>query len=166
MLAPAATTTASANGISARGWAKTIRPATVCSTRTTVTSIVAVEQRATALDDDHRPVVEVGESLAGLLALLDDLDVQCVAGQEGRLERVGELVEVQDADVVELRDAVQVVVVGQDAGPASPRELDQLGVHSVDALEDPRHDSSTATRWSFCSTASTSRPRRPRTRRA
>ena len=56
--------------------------------------------RAAALDHDHRPVIEIGEALAGLLALLDDLDPQGVAGQERGLEGVGELVEVQDADIV------------------------------------------------------------------
>ena len=44
------------------------------------------------------------------------LTLQRVAGQERRLHRVGQLVEVQDADALQLRDAVEVVVVGQD-GP-------------------------------------------------
>ena len=85
------------------GWAKTMRPATVWRTRVTVTSSSRSRNRAAALDHDHRAVVEEGDALAGLLALLDDLDVERLAGQERRLQRVGELVEVQDADALELR---------------------------------------------------------------
>ena len=43
------------------------------------------------------------------------LTLQRVARQERRLDRVGQLVQVEDAHVVELRDAVEVVVVGEDA---------------------------------------------------
>ena len=46
------------------------------------------------------PSSRIGQALAGLLALLDDLDAQRVAGQERGLERVGQLVEVEHADVV------------------------------------------------------------------
>ena len=88
-------------GHASRGWAKTIRPATVWRTRDDGHARLRVDHvAAAALDHDHRPVVEVRDALAGLLALLDDLDLQRVAGQERRLDRVGELVEVQDADAL------------------------------------------------------------------
>ena len=38
----------------------------------------------------------------------------CLAGQEHRLEGVGDVVEVDHADVVQLGDLVEVVVVGDD----------------------------------------------------
>src|SRR5690349_8499962 len=93
---------------------------------------LVIDHLASAFDDDHGSVVEIGETLTRLLALLDDLDLKRVSGQERRLEGVGQLVQVEDADVVKLRDAVEVVVVGQDAGATSARELDQLGVHRLD----------------------------------
>ena len=37
---------------------------------------LALHQLAAALDHDHRPVVQVSQALARLLALLDDLDLQ------------------------------------------------------------------------------------------
>ena len=89
--------------------------------------LVADEARA-ALDDDHRAVVQVADALAGLLALGDDLDPQRVAGQQRRLQRVGQRVDVQDADRLQVRHAVQVEVVGQDGRTARPGQGDQLGV--------------------------------------
>ena len=83
---------------------------------------------AAAFDDDHRSVVEVGHALPGLLALLDDLDLERIAGQERRLDRVRELIDVQDPNVVQLRHTVQVEVVGQDRGVAPVRQVDQLRV--------------------------------------
>ena len=50
----------------------------------------------------NRPVVEEADALAGLLALLDHLDVQLSPGRNAGFYRVGELVEVEDADALEL----------------------------------------------------------------
>ena len=52
------------HGHSWRGWAKIIRPATVWSTRVTVTSTSLSIDFAAALDHDHRAVVEVADALA------------------------------------------------------------------------------------------------------
>ena len=95
--------------------AKTIRPATVWRMRVTVTSSSPWMCCAAALHDDHRAVVEERHALPGLLALLDDLDPERLARQERRLQRVRELVDVQDPDALELRDPVEVVVGRQDA---------------------------------------------------
>ena len=84
--------------------------------------------RAPPFDDDHRPVVEEADALAGLLALLDDPDVQLLAGQHGGLDRVGQRVDVHDPDALELGDAVEVEVVGQDHPAARQRQRDELGV--------------------------------------
>ena len=75
---------------------------------------VLVDVPDPALDDDHRPVVEEADALAGLLALLDDPDPQLLAGQDGGLDGIRERVDVEDADPLELGDAVEVEVVRQD----------------------------------------------------
>ena len=59
----------SPRGIERRRWAKTIRPATVWRMQVTVTSR-SCDVASTALDHDHRAVVEEGDALARLLALL------------------------------------------------------------------------------------------------
>ena len=99
-----------------RGCAKIIRPATVWSTRVTLIGTSLSMKRHAALDHDHRAVVQVADALAGLLALLDDLDAHLLAGVDDRLHRVGQLVDVQDPDALQLRHAVEVVVVGEDGG--------------------------------------------------
>ena len=60
------------------------------------------------------------------------LTFRAVAGQERRLECVGEVIEVEDPHRVQLGDAVEVEIVGQDARVPVARQLDQLGVDRVD----------------------------------
>ena len=55
-----------------------------------------------------------------LLALLDDPDPQLLAGQDGRLHGVRQRVDVEDADALELGDAVEVEVVRQDRLAPAP----------------------------------------------
>ena len=62
------------------GRAKIMRPAEVCSTDVTSTSISVADRRG-RLDDDHRPVVEVADALVGLLALLGDLEADDSPGR-------------------------------------------------------------------------------------
>ena len=113
-------------------WAKTIRPATVWSTRVTTTSISRWRWLPPPSTTIIVPSSRNADALAGLLALLDDLDAHLLAGQEGGLHRVRQLVEVHDAHALELGDPVEVVVGGQDRGAAGPRQGDQLGVHGLD----------------------------------
>ena len=103
-----------------RGWAKIIRPATVWRTRVTDDVDVLVDVARTALDDDHRPVIEEPDALSGFLALLDDPDPQLLARQHGRLDRVGQRVDVHHPDALELGDPVEVEVVGQDRPGCGP----------------------------------------------
>src|SRR5207342_194677 len=89
---------------------------------------VLVDVTNAALDHDHRAVVEEAHTLARFLALLDHPDPELLARQHRRLHGIGERVDVEDADALELGDPVQVVVVGQDRLRAHPGEGDELGV--------------------------------------
>src|SRR6266705_2234962 len=51
------------------------------------------DQPLAVVHDHHGAVVEVGDTLADFLALLDDVDVDDLAGQHHRLERVRQLVD-------------------------------------------------------------------------
>src|SRR5262249_52679922 len=86
------------------------------------------------LDDDHRAVVEVADALAQFFALLHDLDRHLLARQEDGLDGVGQLVDVEHLDTLQLGDAVEVEIVGDDGGMPLAGELDQLGVHLGDVL--------------------------------
>src|SRR5256885_10297245 len=87
-----------------------------------------VDVAAAVLDHDHGAVIEVRHSLVLLLAFLDHLDIHLLAGNHDRLERVRQVVQVQDAYPFELRDAIQVVVVRHDGGVPLGRQLYQLHV--------------------------------------
>src|SRR5262249_25617807 len=67
------------------------------------------------LHHHHGAVVEVADTLADLVALLDDADRQALAGQRHQLEGVGQLVEVDDVHPLQLADLVEVEVVGDHA---------------------------------------------------
>jgi hypothetical protein len=90
---------------------------------------------ACIVHDDHRAVVEVGDALVVLLAFLEDEHLHHLAGQHHGLQRVGELVDVQHFDAAQLRDLVQIEVVGDDLPLQRARELDQLQIDLADVRE-------------------------------
>ena len=115
---------------------------------------VPIRLRALSIDH-HRAVVEVGDALVVFLAFLEDEHVHDLARQHDRLERVGQLVDVQDLDAAELGDLVQIEVVGDDLARSSTRassmsfmstsltvgksssEIDDLDArHLLDAMQD------------------------------
>ena len=85
------------------------------------------------LNHHHRPVVHVAHTLPGLLAFLEDVDVQYFARQHHGLDRVGQLVDVQHGHALQLRHAVQVVVVRQHRALQLLSQHHQLVIHLADA---------------------------------
>src|SRR5262249_55713055 len=74
----------------------------------------------------HRSVVEVSHALVIFLTFLQDKDPHYFAGQHDRLQGVGELVDVEHGHAPELRDFVEIEIVGDDFGFDLPGELDKL----------------------------------------
>src|SRR5712691_1937484 len=93
------------------------------------------DQPLAVVHDHHGAVVEVGDTLADFLALLDDVDVDDLAGQHHRLERVRQLVDVEHRDARQLGDFVEVVVIGDYLGAHHLAQLDQLAVHLTHVRE-------------------------------
>src|SRR5256885_5343780 len=81
------------------------------------------------LHHDHGAVIQVGDPLVLLFPFLDHLDVHLLTGDDDRLERVGEVVEVEDANPFQLRHPVEVVIIRHDGGGSG---LFQLDVRHVD----------------------------------
>src|SRR5665213_3611145 len=92
------------------------------------------DHAAAVLDHDHRPVVEVTDALMRLAAFADDGDAQLLTGKQHRLDRVRELVDVENGDALHLCDPVEVVVVGHQLGAALLCEPYQLGIDLRDVL--------------------------------
>src|SRR2546425_418323 len=80
------------------------------------------------LDDHHRAVLEVADALSLLLSLLDDPNGDLLARQHDRAHGLREIVHVQNGDALELRDAIEPVVVGHDRYAERARERDELRV--------------------------------------
>src|SRR5215204_4227698 len=83
---------------------------------------------ARIIHDDHRPVVEIGDALVVFLPFLEDEYLHDLARQHDRLERIGELVDIQHLDAAQLRNFVQVEIVGDDLALQRTRQLDQLQI--------------------------------------
>ena len=116
-----------------RGWAKIIRPATVWRTRVTVTSSSRSMSRAppstTIIVPSSRKPTPWPASLPSWMTRTRSSS----PGQHRGLHRVGERVDVHHPDALELGDAVEVEVVGQDDPAAPLRQRDQLRVDLGDA---------------------------------
>ena len=143
---------------------KIILPLGDCSTLVTSVSTSSPMRPRRSLDHDHRAVVEVADALLGLLALADDLDAQRLARQHRRLERVREVVDVEHAHALDLRDLVEVVVGRQD------RQIRARGRRARAWRRRRRRRAPTTSGVATgCElsrrSCTTSRPRRPRARR-
>jgi len=66
---------------------------------------------ASAFDDDHCAVFQVANALTRFFAHLDDSHLKSFARQKDRLERIGEVVEIDHSHIVQLGNFVQVVVI-------------------------------------------------------
>ena len=84
---------------------------------------------APVLHHHHGAVLEIPDALVGLLALLDDGDGHHLARRDDGLHRVGEVVEIEDADSLDLGQPVEVVVLRHDRGAACAGQLDETRVH-------------------------------------
>src|SRR5688572_27812521 len=82
------------------------------------------------LDDDHRAVLEVTESLRRLFPLLRDAHGDLLRREHDRADRFGEVVDVQDGDALQLRHAVEAVVVRHDRHAELARERDELPIRA------------------------------------
>ena len=93
------------------------------------------DHRPRVVDDHHRAVVQVGDTLVVFLAFLQDEHLHRLARQHDRLQRVRELVDVEHFHAAQLRDLVQVEVVGDDLALQRARQLDELEIHFLHVWE-------------------------------
>src|SRR5215470_11609201 len=87
---------------------------------------------ARVVHNHHGTVVQVGDALVVLLALLQDEDAHRLAWQDNGLEGVGQFVHVQYRHPLKLGNFVQVEVVGHDLGLVKLGQLDQLHIDDAD----------------------------------
>ncbi len=84
---------------------------------------------AALLHYDHRAIIEVANSLAHLVSRLDQANRQDLTRQRNRFKRVGHFVQVDHFHPLQLRDLVEVKVIGNNAGSQSLGKHDQAFVH-------------------------------------
>ena len=90
-----------------------------------------VQMSAPLLDDNHRAVLEIADTLARGFAGLDEADGHPFAGQYDGFQGVGQIIEIDDVDAAKIRDLVQVEIVGQDASVHFGGEVHKLGIDIV-----------------------------------
>src|SRR6202051_2760316 len=89
---------------------------------------VLADQTAPVFDYDHRPVVEIPDTLMRFFAVAHDGDVHLFAGQYDGLDGAGQFVDVEHRHAFDLRDPVEIVVVGNESAVAFARQPHQLRV--------------------------------------
>src|SRR5262249_14899171 len=95
---------------------------------------------ARVVDHHHRAVVEIGHTLVVFLAFLQDEHLHDLAWQHDRLQRICQLINVQDFHALELGDLVEIEIVGDDLGLIDLRQFDQLEIYFSDIGEIVFHD--------------------------
>ena len=77
-------------------------------------------------DNNHGAVVEISDALTGLLAVFDDLNAHCLAGDNHGLDGVRQVVDVQNFDAAQLSDFVQIKVVRDNLAAEFLRQSHEL----------------------------------------
>jgi hypothetical protein len=96
---------------------------------------VLSDQAARVVDHYHRTVIQVSDSLVILLALFKDEDFHYLAGQDNRLERIGQLIDVEHFDAPQMGDLIQIEIIGHDRRIELSGEFDLLEIDLPDLRE-------------------------------
>src|ERR1035441_3161007 len=95
---------------------------------------------AGVVDDHHGAVIQIGDALVVFLAFLQDEDAHGFAGEHDRLQRIGQFVDVQHLDSLQLCHLVQVEVVGDNFAFVELGQFDQFEVNFADGRKIVFHD--------------------------
>src|SRR5438132_7327577 len=90
---------------------------------------VAANQAARVINHDHGAVIEIRHALVILFALFQNEHAHRFAGKHDRLERIGQLVDVEHADAAKLGNFVEIEIVGDDYGVELFAQLDQFEIY-------------------------------------
>src|SRR5581483_11162566 len=101
----------------------------------------AVDVAAPVLHHHHGAVVEVAHALVRLLAVFDDGHLHRLTGADDRLQRVGEVVEVEDTQAL---DAGQLDEAPVDVGGAGDVGVEELADHVRAVLQPVDHGEAAA----------------------
>src|ERR1700730_14502522 len=64
------------------------------------------------VDHHHGAGVQISDALVVLFAFFQNKDAHSFTGEYNRLQRIGQLIDVQDVDAVQLRHFIQIEIVG------------------------------------------------------
>jgi len=92
----------------------------------------AIDEAAGAVDDNHGAIVEVGNSLGGLLAFAEDEHAHGLAREDGGFHGVGQFIDIENSDALDARDLIEIEIIGDDFGVALAGEFDELEIDSGD----------------------------------
>ena len=81
------------------------------------------------VDYDHGTVIQIRDSLIVFFPFFQDENLHRLSGENDGFERVGQLVDVEDFDATELRDFVEIEIVGDNLGGHLLGELDEFEIH-------------------------------------
>src|SRR5579871_3283370 len=85
--------------------------------------------------DDHGAVIQISHALIVFLALFEDEDPHGLARQDDRLQRIGQLINVEHFDPVQLSHFIQIEVVGNDFTVVNLGQLDEFHIDFANLRE-------------------------------
>ena len=89
---------------------------------------VLTNQAARVINYNHRAVIEIGNPLVIFLPFLENENAHRLSRQHDRLERVGELIDVQNTHAAKLSDFIQIEIIRDDYGVKLFAEFDQFQI--------------------------------------
>ena len=94
-----------------------------------------IHEPLATLDDDHRAIIEIGNTLSLLLARLDYGHFHSLARDHNRFHGIGQLVDIEHLDTTQLSNLVEVEIVGDDLAADLLPQAYKLGVHLGDIVK-------------------------------
>src|SRR5699024_6437168 len=84
---------------------------------------------AAAFDDDHRPVVQIGDPLSVLFPVFNHLNIDLFTGKDHRFDRISQIIDIENLYPLEFTNLVQVEVVGDDLPRQHLGQFHQFTIH-------------------------------------
>ena len=98
-------------------------------------------------DDNHSTIVEVPYTLIIFFTGLDDQYFHMLSRNPGRLQCIGQIIDIQDNDTLQRRYLIQIIVISHDFGVDFPAQPDQFGINALHIIKIIIDDTESLDAW-------------------
>jgi len=94
----------------------------------------AIHKLTAILHDDHCAIIQVPNSLTQFFTILHDFNLNLFSWQEDWLDRVRQLIDIQDFDSLEFGYPVKIKIVGNDWAMQITRQFHKFSINICDTF--------------------------------